>query len=132
MAAETFDVTARKAHQWTMVALVVAGFLLGNRVGPILLVDGGRPLHGRISVSGSKNASLPVMAASLLTTERVELANVPVVSDTAFLARIIRALGGSVDLDGDRATIEATTVGSEVPPDLGRRIRGSIVLLGAL
>ncbi|HYZ01353.1 MAG TPA: UDP-N-acetylglucosamine 1-carboxyvinyltransferase [Candidatus Binatia bacterium] len=100
--------------------------------GHVLLVDGGRPLHGRISVSGSKNASLPVMAASLLTTERVELANVPVVSDTAFLARIIRALGGSVDLDGDRATIQATTVGSEVPQDLGRRIRGSIVLLGAL
>lgn len=41
MAAETFDVTARKAHQWTMVALVVAGFLLGNRVGPILLAVAG-------------------------------------------------------------------------------------------
>jgi hypothetical protein len=41
MAAETFDVTARKAHQWTMVALVVAGFLLGNRVGPILVAVAG-------------------------------------------------------------------------------------------
>ncbi|MBO0835373.1 MAG: UDP-N-acetylglucosamine 1-carboxyvinyltransferase, partial [Actinobacteria bacterium] len=100
--------------------------------GQALLVDGGRPLQGRISVSGSKNASLPVMAASLLTTERMEFANVPVVSDTELLARIIRALGGSVELDGDRATIEATTVSSDVPPELGRRIRGSIVLLGAL
>ena len=41
MAAETFDVTARKAHQWTMVALVVAGFLLGNRIGWILLAVAG-------------------------------------------------------------------------------------------
>jgi hypothetical protein len=41
MAAETFDATARKAHQWTMVALVVAGFLLGNRVGPILVAVAG-------------------------------------------------------------------------------------------
>ena len=41
MATETFDVTARKAHQWTMVALVVAGFLLGNRVGPILVAVAG-------------------------------------------------------------------------------------------
>ena len=41
MAAETFDVTARKAHQWTMVALVVAGFLVGNLVGPILLAVAG-------------------------------------------------------------------------------------------
>jgi hypothetical protein len=41
MAAETFDVTARKAHQWTMVALVVAGFLLGNRFGPILVAVAG-------------------------------------------------------------------------------------------
>lgn len=41
MAAETFDVTARKAHQWTMVALVVAGFLLGNRVGPVLVAVAG-------------------------------------------------------------------------------------------
>ena len=41
MATETFDVTARKAHQWSMVALVVAGFLLGNRVGPVLVAVAG-------------------------------------------------------------------------------------------
>src|SRR5438067_521421 len=41
MAVETFDVTARKAHQWTMVALVVAGFLLGNLIGPVLVAVAG-------------------------------------------------------------------------------------------
>lgn len=41
MAAETFDVTARKAHQWAMAALVVAGFLLGDRVGPVLVAVAG-------------------------------------------------------------------------------------------
>jgi UDP-N-acetylglucosamine 1-carboxyvinyltransferase len=100
--------------------------------GSALRVKGGHRLNGRISVSGSKNAVLPILAGSLLSAERVSLANVPDLADTRLMIEIVRHLGGTVERDGDLVTVEADTVQGEVPTELGRRMRGSIVLLGAL
>lgn len=100
----------------------------------MLMVTGGRPLNGRICISGSKNASLPLMAASLLTRDRVVLHNVPQVADTELMRSILQALDGRADPlpDGGMALQAAGAISGKVPDELGRRMRASIVLLGAL
>jgi UDP-N-acetylglucosamine 1-carboxyvinyltransferase len=99
----------------------------------ILRVEGGHPLQGRIFVSGAKNASLPIMAASLLTAEPVRLTNVPDVADTALMREIIKSLGGRARTGAPGVvTISAPEISSQVADELGKRMRASIVLLGAL
>jgi len=97
-----------------------------------LRITGGAQLHGRICVSGSKNAALPEMAAALLTTERVILHNVPRVSDTKLMAEIIGELGGRAEGEGTVKLDTGAAVRSDVPDELGRRMRATILLLGAL
>ncbi|HVD01982.1 MAG TPA: UDP-N-acetylglucosamine 1-carboxyvinyltransferase [Candidatus Dormibacteraeota bacterium] len=89
---------------------------------------GGRTLSGRIAIGGSKNASLPILAATLLTSEPVTLSNLAEVTDTAVMLEILAALGCTVEGE----TVTAREVGSEVPAELARRMRASIVLLGPL
>ncbi|MHB8588652.1 MAG: UDP-N-acetylglucosamine 1-carboxyvinyltransferase [Candidatus Dormibacteraceae bacterium] len=97
-----------------------------------LRITGGVRLAGNICISGSKNAALPEMAAALLTRESIELNNVPKVSDTLVMAEILTALGGTSQGEGTVSLSMAGAQASEVPADLGRRMRATIVLLGAL
>jgi UDP-N-acetylglucosamine 1-carboxyvinyltransferase len=97
-----------------------------------LRITGGARLHGDICVSGSKNAALPEMAAALLATEPVRLANVPRVSDTAVMAEILELLGARVEGRGTVLIDTGRATATEVPERLGRRMRATIVLLGAL
>jgi UDP-N-acetylglucosamine 1-carboxyvinyltransferase len=89
-------------------------------------------LAGGICVSGSKNAALPEMAAALLTGDRVTLHNVPRVTDTTVMAEIVRELGGQSEGEGTVMLNTGAAVRSDVPDELGRRMRATIVLLGAL
>ena len=89
---------------------------------------GGRELSGRICIGGSKNATLPILAACLLTSEQVILHNLAEVTDTAVMLDILAALGCTVSED----TVTAAQVKTNVPEDLARRMRASIVLLGPL
>jgi len=105
---------------------------LEKRHDHVLRITGGAPLAGNLCVSGSKNAALPEMAASLLTADRVTLRNVPHVADTAVMGEIIKRLGGRAD-GVHTIAIEAGPAGSgDVPRELGSRMRATIVLLGAL
>jgi UDP-N-acetylglucosamine 1-carboxyvinyltransferase len=97
-----------------------------------LRITGGVQLAGSICISGSKNAALPEMAAALLTTETIRLNNVPKVSDTVVMAEILIALGGASQGEGDMSLGMAGAQASEVPAELGRRMRATILLLGAL
>src|SRR3989440_2184416 len=97
-----------------------------------LRITGGAQLTGKICVSGSKNAALPEMAAALLTSDRVTLHNVPRVTDTRVMAEIIEELGGRCEGDGTVLINTGGAVRSEVPDQLGGRMRATIVLLGAL
>src|SRR6266576_7485 len=97
-----------------------------------LRITGGAQLAGRICVSGSKNAALPEMAAALLTSDRVTLHNVPRVTDTRVMAEIIEELGGRCEGDGTVLLNTGAAVRSDVPDQLGGRMRATIVLLGAL
>jgi UDP-N-acetylglucosamine 1-carboxyvinyltransferase len=100
--------------------------------GRALRITGGARLAGSVCVSGSKNAALPEMAAALLTSDRVTLHNVPKVSDTAVMADIVRELGGRSEGEGTVILDTGAAVRSDVPDQLGRRMRATIVLLGAL
>src|SRR5256884_1998165 len=97
-----------------------------------LRITGGAQLKGDICVSGSKNAALPEMATALLTSERVTLHNVPRVTDTTVMGDIVRELGGRSEGEGTVVLNTGAAVRSDVPDQLGRRMRATIVLLGAL
>ncbi|HMJ39070.1 MAG TPA: UDP-N-acetylglucosamine 1-carboxyvinyltransferase [Verrucomicrobiae bacterium] len=97
-----------------------------------LRITGGKQLAGSICISGSKNAALPEMAAALLTEETITLSNVPKVTDTTLMADILARLGGKTEGSGTVNMRMAGAKETEVPEDLGRRMRATIVLLGAL
>ncbi|MBV8527694.1 MAG: UDP-N-acetylglucosamine 1-carboxyvinyltransferase [Candidatus Dormibacteraeota bacterium] len=99
-----------------------------------LRIAGGGRLEGRVPVSGSTNAALPVMAAALLTDQPVELANVPSTEDVVTMARVLEHVGASVSrCDVHRWQLTAADVGlTAIGADLTGRMRGSLLLLGAL
>src|SRR5712691_7776809 len=97
-----------------------------------LRITGGSQLAGDLCVSGSKNAALPEMAAALLTSEPLRLTNVPKVSDTELMAQILTELGGRSEGEGSVVLRMGNARGTHVPDALGRRMRATIVLLGAL
>jgi UDP-N-acetylglucosamine 1-carboxyvinyltransferase len=100
----------------------------------LLRIAGPRPLHGTVSISGSKNAALPVMAAALLTDQPLELRNVPDIEDIEAMAAMLRHLGVRVDrLSASSWRLHAVKVSSrEIGAELTRRMRGSFLLFGAL
>ncbi|TMG05742.1 MAG: UDP-N-acetylglucosamine 1-carboxyvinyltransferase [Chloroflexi bacterium] len=97
-----------------------------------LRITGGAQLAGDICVSGSKNAALPEMAAALLTSEPLTLHNMPRVTDITVMGDIVRELGGQSEGEGTVVLNAGAALRSDVPDELGRRMRATIVLLGAL
>ena len=75
-----------------------------------LLIRGGVPLHGEVTVSGSKNAALPIMAATLLTAEPCVIHRVPDLSDVRFMGQILASLGATVRFEGDTLNIRAQKI----------------------
>jgi len=102
-----------------------------------LVIEGQLPLRGDVHVSGAKNAALPIMAATLLTTEECVIDNVPIVDDVRTLAEILRQLGCSVNLDcaHHRVTVQAPSsdaLNTEVPLDLAAKMRASFLVTGPI
>lgn len=97
-----------------------------------ILVHGGATLRGGINISGSKNASLPILAAALLTDEDCIIRRVPDVSDTNFMVQIINALGGEVERSSGTVRVSAKEIGDTAPYDLVRRMRASVCVMGPL
>jgi UDP-N-acetylglucosamine 1-carboxyvinyltransferase len=85
-----------------------------------------------VRIGASKNASLPLMAASLLTREPVQLHNLARVADTLVMGDILVELGVTVERRRGATIITATDVRGQVPGDLARQMRASVVLLGPL
>ncbi|HZT22123.1 MAG TPA: UDP-N-acetylglucosamine 1-carboxyvinyltransferase [Verrucomicrobiae bacterium] len=96
------------------------------------LIKGGVPLHGEVAISGSKNAALPVMAATLLTDEPCVIRGVPELSDTRFMARILQSLGAEVKFEHGTLAVRAKKIGGCADYDLVRKMRGSICVAGPL
>ena len=98
-----------------------------------LIVEGGHRLSGTVNISGSKNASLPILAAALLTDEPVRISRVPDVSDTNYMIQILSQLGASVERSSGTVRIESPDgISSSASYEQVRKMRASICLLGPI
>jgi UDP-N-acetylglucosamine 1-carboxyvinyltransferase len=99
-----------------------------------LVIEGGVPLSGTIVPAGNKNAALPLLAASLLTDERVVIANVPRIRDTEAMLALLADLGVTVEWTEDNTvSLQADAIANtDVDPDLAERIRASFLVAGPL
>src|SRR5213593_3813537 len=95
-------------------------------------VHGGHPLSGSIKVSGSKNSSLPILAATLLTREPCVVHGVPDLSDTHYMLQILMHLGAQVERASGTVSVTAEKVHSVAPYDVVRKMRASVCVLGPL
>jgi len=98
-----------------------------------IIIQGGQPLHGEVSVSGMKNAALPILFASILIKGPCVLENIPPVSDIAISLDILRAMGAEISQRSDTSfrIDTANIIQGSSPLDLVKRLRGSTYLLGA-
>ena len=98
-----------------------------------LRVQGGQRLAGEIPVSGAKNAALPILCAALLSTQPLDLDNVPRLHDVDTALRLLSQLGVRSHREGHRVQLDASAVSSvEAPYDLVKTMRASILVLGPL
>src|SRR5437868_843382 len=97
-----------------------------------ILIHGGHPLSGSIKVSGSKNSSLPILAATLLTREPCIVHHVPDLSDTHYMLQILIHLGAKLERASGTVTSAAENVQSVAPYDVVRKMRASVCVLGPL
>jgi UDP-N-acetylglucosamine 1-carboxyvinyltransferase len=97
-----------------------------------ILIHGGHKLSGSIKVSGSKNSSLPILAATLLTRESCVVHGVPDLSDTHYMLQILMHLGAQVERASGTVSVTAEKVQSVAPYDVVRKMRASVCVLGPL
>lgn len=98
-----------------------------------LLITGGRRLSGEITISGAKNAALPILCAGLLTSEPVVLSNLPRLQDVTTMLRLLRQTGLQIDQDGEHCTLQGNAIDKlEAPYELVKTMRASILVLGPL
>ena len=99
-----------------------------------LHIQGGKPLEGEVRVSGAKNASLPILAATLLASEPVAVGNVPHLQDVTTMIELLGRMGVTVTVDERmRVEVDARTLRQSVAPyELVRTMRASILVLGPL
>ena len=95
-------------------------------------IRGGKPLHGEIAIGGAKNAALPLMAAGMLTDERLVLQNVPRLADIATMSALVSQHGVAVEPSGRTLSIGGTITNTEAPYDIVRKMRASFLVLGPL
>src|SRR5256714_6220190 len=97
-----------------------------------ILIHGGHSLSGSIKVSGSKNSSLPILAATLLTREPCIVHRVPDLSHTHYMLQILIHLGAQVERASGTVTAAAEKLESIAPYDVVRKMRASVCVLGPL
>ena len=99
-----------------------------------LKIQGGHSLRGEIHISGSKNAALSIIAASIMTEERIVLENIPHLEDVTTMIRLIAGMGVSVTLaDDNKLILDSRKIRNYLAPyDLVKTMRASILVLGPL
>jgi UDP-N-acetylglucosamine 1-carboxyvinyltransferase len=98
------------------------------------VIEGGKPLHGRVTAAGNKNGALPILAACLLTSEPVVLHNVPRIRDVETMIALIADLGAEIEWTGENEVrVQTGEISShELDAELASRIRASFLLAGPL
>ena len=98
-----------------------------------LVISGGQRLSGEVSISGAKNAALPILAAGLLTSEPLEIFNVPDLRDVGTMLHLLERMGMHVDRGQHRVTLRANAITAlEAAYDLVKTMRASILVLGPM
>ena len=98
------------------------------------IVQGGRPLHGEVRISGAKNAAVAIIPAALLVNGVCRIENIPQISDVTVLLKILQQLGANVRfLNRSDVEIDCTHIATtRVPQELAHKLRASYYLIGAL
>ena len=100
-----------------------------------LIIKGGVKLNGTINISGSKNATLPILAATILSNEKVILKNVPLVNDVLTMINLLRSIGSSIDLNKRKKTIKIFNnkkLKTFAPYYLLKTMRAGVLVLGSM
>jgi UDP-N-acetylglucosamine 1-carboxyvinyltransferase len=98
-----------------------------------IVIEGGIPLKGEVTVSGSKNAALPIMTAALLADGPSTIHNLPGLRDTRTMGEVLEALGAKVEFDGSSVRIDpAGFEGTEAPYDIVRKMRASVYVIAPM
>lgn len=97
------------------------------------IIEGGKKLKGEVKISGSKNASLPIIAASILNGNKTKLYNVPDIHDTQVTLKILKYLGCKIKKNNNKIEIDSRYIKKkEIPENLMREMRSTVILAGAL
>lgn len=97
------------------------------------IIQGGKKLEGEINISGSKNAALPIIAATVLNSGTTILYNVPDIQDVNTMFEILKKIGATIKRKNNKIIINTNKVHTyEIPDDLMRQMRSSVILAGAL
>lgn len=98
-----------------------------------LLIEGGVRLNGEVTISGAKNATLPLMAASILTSGESLISNVPCLRDITTMGTLLRELGIEFYMDSNKVFLRTGSINSvEAPYELVKTMRASVLVLGSL
>ena len=98
-----------------------------------LIIEGGQRLQGEVAMSGAKNAALPILCAALLTSEPLQLSNVPELNDIGTMLKLLEQMGVKVVRDGHKVSLDASGLNNPIAPyELVKTMRASILVLGPL
>ena len=98
-----------------------------------LAIQGGAHLRGEVRISGAKNAALPILCASLLTSDAVQLSNVPDLNDVTTMRKLLRHLGVAIEASDNQVILSAAHIEKlEAPYDMVKTMRAAILVLGPL
>ena len=97
------------------------------------IINGGNKLYGSVKIQSAKNSVLPILAATVLADEKVEILNIPQISDVKNMVKILACLGCKTVYDGENIIIDSSSADCfEIPSALARELRSSVFLLGAV
>ena len=97
------------------------------------IIKGGKTIEGEVSISGSKNAALPIIAATILNAGKSTLYNVPDIHDTQMMFEILKKIGGTVNKKKNKVIIDTSKINQyEIPEELMRQMRSSVIFAGSL
>ncbi len=97
------------------------------------IIEGGRPLFGEVEIQSAKNAVLPLLAAAVLTDERVVIHKCPRIADVLNMVGILGELGCNTKFDGNDLVIDsADAANHEIPSSLAKELRSSVFMLGSV
>ena len=98
-----------------------------------LIIQGGVPLHGEISISGAKNAALPLLCAALLTGESLKINNVPALHDITTMLSLLKQMGTDISGSNNEVVLSAATLSQLIAPyEMVKTMRAAILVLGPL